>query len=119
MLGVAPPAFVRRDKFVGHSAERRLRAGRGRGVGVALPSERVGLVQDLRPEASVLGAGLFERQFGVGSERHFAFATVEPVAVDPVGFAVADGAKIEALRLPIGVASWLLEQAPENRRPEF
>ena len=48
----------------------------------------------------------------------FALTTGDAVAIDPLRFAVADGAKIKPLRLPVRVASGLLEQAPENGRRE-
>ena len=98
------------DVIVGHRAERRLLAGRCGNTAAALSSERVGLVQDLRPQPSVLGAGVGERHLWVWAERHFALATVEPIPEDPVGFAVANGAEIEALRLPIRVASGFLSR---------
>jgi hypothetical protein len=63
----------------------------------------------------MLGPSFIQFQFGIRAERHLALSAMEAVAVDPIGFAVAHGAKIEALRVGVRVASRLLEQAFENK----
>ena len=83
VLGAAPPAFVRPDVGVGALAEGRLPTGR-RDHGLASVAHRVDLVLHQLAHVDVFCAGVGERHCWVRSKRRFAFATVRPVAIDPV-----------------------------------
>ena len=110
VLGVAPSALVRGDVAVGHLAEGRdIGLGGVGGLGVAPVGDRIDLLEDHRPQVGVLDARLFDPNFGIGAERRFALLAAAPVAVGPVGSALAEG--LEKQPLAVGIAAGSFDQA--------
>ena len=103
---------MRLEIGVGHVAERRdIGFGGDRGLGIAPVADRIDPLEDHRPEFSVLDARLFERRFRIGAERRFALPAAAPVAVGPIGAALAQ--RLEEQALPVGVSVGFLDQALE------
>ena len=121
VLRVLPLAAHRLDVGVRDFAEGGLqsrgRNGGGLPCGASL-GERVGLIDDdALAQFHVLGAGLDERDLGVGADGELALPAAHTVAIDPIGLVAAERAEEEPRA--VAVAAGLFKKPLETRVGQF